>query len=380
MKFPIVVVALSSIVSIVLISAQIFASDLSSVLANAGGPPEIMDSPLMFREPFFSEGTNFSDLSSVLANAGRPAEIMDSSRMFKELFFSEGTNFIEKQFIVYPCNMREGNFFVYRSINGNHSFQTTQLSTTEGINEFISSYSNASSYAMQLRDLYLTIHYNEMRNYQKGTKPRERFTATEFSQEEANESFRLYLANPRAIDLGLAFDIDVSSRALAENVIRNESKKSGMSYVLAIRSAFDIFLMAYFKKFYIPSFVAAQEDKAGLNVWLENLKEITDEPNQHNVIFEFDSSEFSKHSTLLSSDITNGAPVNLFAPYNIYQWIGARVGDEWMKTRVTKQQRSRHRNAKAVINHFSTMLNSWRGHSNSEPEEFAKIDVDFQIN
>ena len=52
------------------------------------------------------------------------------------------------------------------------------------------------------------------------------------------------------------------------------------------------------------------------------------EPNIHNVIFEIDSSEYNERSTLLGSNITNGSPLNLFGPYNVYQWTGARVDIE----------------------------------------------------
>ena len=126
-------------------------------------------------------------------------------------------------------------------------------STIEGIDSFVLSMTSTNAPdAIYLRDLHLGVHYNEMSNYQKSTKPSESFVTKAFSQEEANESFREYLANPHSTNLGLAFDIDVQARELAENVIRSESKKSGMSYVLAIRSAIDIFQMAYLKKFLYP--------------------------------------------------------------------------------------------------------------------------------
>ena len=102
-------------------------------------------------------------------------------------------------------------------------------------------------------------------------------------------------------------------------------KYSGKVYRGALLSVCEIFVMAYKKTFYIPSFTSAAicPEKMIFNVYPDNPESCT---GYQNVILEIDTSEFPNFSTIIQCNQTEFDETEcLMSCYNIYSWKGLRV-------------------------------------------------------
>jgi hypothetical protein len=128
----------------------------------------------------------------------------------------------------------------------------------------------------------------------------------------------------------LALDLIKGEHALFAKQLKScigwqTPKWRGICYRGALHSPVELFMMAFKKTFYIPSFTSTAMDPSKMI-----FNECPNYPMPHqgyqNVIFEIDTSEFPNFTTVLNgSQSQYDESENLISCYNIFSWVGFRV-------------------------------------------------------
>ena len=184
---------------------------------------------------------------------------------------------------------------------------------------------------------------------------------------------------------------------LKEAVVAQYPKRCGIFYRGGTYSAFEIFMMAFKRRFYLPSFMSTSTDFSHCLFGKGGSK--------HNVIFVIDSSEYFESSTDIQDHQTQyDERENLFACYTTFSWEGVHLTNNgvltvflktkipcentmtllkqtvptfppgrWLSDRVSQSQQSRDVGIIHLVSGYKSLVASYIRNGGREPSEYPII-------